>query len=61
VIITLGVRDRSGNRLVNDDCFPAVANASVSGFPLLRRDHNGRTCNVQNGSVTVNYIAVAAQ
>jgi hypothetical protein len=60
VIITLGVRDRTGNRWSNDDCFPAVANPSLTGFTLQWRDLSGSTCSV-NVAVTVNYIAVPEQ
>jgi hypothetical protein len=55
------VRDRAGSRISNDDCFPAVANSSVTGFTLQWRDLSGSTCSVANGPVTVNYIAVPAQ
>jgi hypothetical protein len=61
VIVSLGVRDRAGNRLSNDDCFPAVAGATPSGFTLQWRDLSGSACTVLNGSVLVNWIAVAAQ
>jgi hypothetical protein len=60
VIITLGVRDRSGGRFLTDDCFPAVASVSAGGFTLQWRDLNGSACSV-SASVTVNYIAVLVQ
>ena len=62
VIVTLGVQSRTAtNRMVADDCLPAVANATSTGFTLQWRDLDGGTCSVLNGTVTVNYIAVAAR
>jgi hypothetical protein len=63
VMITIGVRDRTGTaRIVTDDCFPAVSNVSSSGFMLQWRNQDGDgSCSVSGGAVTVNYIAVLVQ
>jgi hypothetical protein len=62
VIVTLGVRDRSG-KLANDHCLPTVVNATSSGFTLLWKDI-GSTSNPSCSTVAgtaVNYIAVGLQ
>jgi hypothetical protein len=61
VIIALSVRDRSGGAYSSNNCFPAVANASPTGFTVQFRNTGGSACSSVTSGVVVNYVALPAQ